>query len=325
MTYTHFQHQCTANFKIHNYSRANPALKEALKDLPRLAALASHETGWKIEGTVNVRVMTNAQMHAPSRKDSAIFFSKLNTSTQKHENSSKLLNRILYGKPMHIKYGQAISQNEILINSEHTYLRDPEKGLKATLLHEFVHIAQLQNTPIKTKLDEALKSNLTLKAAEGIKSDAYKATSSAVGGIKYAQEGQATYIQNKALEEGKIESSEAFINSHTASDKHTSLKSKIRSYASYYNSSQYNPYTLGEQEIKKTLEKHSEHPPTEVIKKLFDAYSNDIIRSEINKSKELPDKRNLLIHLSNHITLITSFCKSVHLGRQLIKNQQTKG
>ena len=69
MAYTHFQHQCTANFKIHDYSRATPALKIALKDLPRLAALASHETGFPIKGTIDIRILHTEDTRKESEKD----------------------------------------------------------------------------------------------------------------------------------------------------------------------------------------------------------------------------------------------------------------
>ena len=325
MHFTNFEHQCTANFKIHNYSRANPALQEALKDLPRLAALASHETGWKIEGTINIRILNSKNLRdTQAQYVHKNYISNLNTHVQKHVDTSQFICRLLYGKKNHHRTaGTTLNANNVLINAEPILTEDVELAAKRTILHELVHIAQYQNTDTGTQNAAINKAKRHVISTQGLRSKSLNAICTASNKLAQIHEGHARYIENKAAKEGKIESSGQFLIPMTSAPLNLlgPIK-KLRTYASIYLASISDPYTLGENYIKQQMESLPEIDSKQVMQDLFKENFTAPVQDEINASNTAADKQHLLIHLSNHALTALQFFQLAYEGRKLVKSKQ---
>ena len=203
--------QSTITFTIKNEEKASPAMKEALKDLPRLAAMVAHDTGWDLSGhsVVNVKPKADSFKYVTGKRkvfdqDILSRVEKLALSIEK-----QMTNRLagFSKKKMPTAGFKDLYSNDIMI-FHCNEIEDVELEYKKTLYHELVHVAQDQNKsllnipannnanaithirPIK-KEDKAL-----LKSFEELENQRLEVV-----------EGHAQYLQDKATDEGRITSS----------------------------------------------------------------------------------------------------------------------
>ena len=243
MTFPQFPHQCTAHFKIHNYSRATPALQEALKDLPRLAALASHETGLPITGEVDIRIMThNSAKHSMRSKYLKSFVPLIGAkNTQRMINHEEKFNKLIYGKGVTVAGTTNPVKKELsLINTSGHH--DPELHLKETIFHEMVHIAQ-QSTTLTHQYQRIAHASTKAAYVSLNRKDARKLNAKA-NFLRKIIEGQANYLTKKVINEEKITSSLEFINSDRQPKKPTILNT-MRYYYAYEAAKKEDPYIEG--------------------------------------------------------------------------------
>ncbi|MEC8009323.1 MAG: hypothetical protein VX185_00965 [Pseudomonadota bacterium] len=197
MLQTDFEHQCTATFKILNEEKATPVMKQALKDLPRLAALVSHETGWPITGEIKINLAEPHVLKNDMRTNfinthySEVGLKKISTSYNKKDFMEKLLglkNKILAGYVRH-------NTNVIhLLNSnKHYFNPTTQRGI---ITHELTHIAQDQNTSLVKQRTVAAKS-IALAQLKGIDDKKVAKLESSSEKLSMITEGQATYVENK--------------------------------------------------------------------------------------------------------------------------------
>lgn len=203
--------QSTITFTIKNEEKASPAMKEALKDLPRLAAMVAHDTGWDLSGHSVISVKPKADSFKYLTGKRRVCDKDILSRTEKIAISleRKMTNRLagFSKKTIPLKGFKDLYSNNIMI-FHHDDIPDVELDYKKTLYHELVHVAQdqaksLLNIPANNnanaithirpikKEDKAL-----LKSFEDLENQRLEII-----------EGHAQYLQDKATDEGRITSS----------------------------------------------------------------------------------------------------------------------
>lgn len=294
MTLPQFPHQCTAHFKIHNYSRATPALQKALEDLPRLAALASHETGLPITGEVDIRIMTHKSAKKTMRSETMKSFTPLigAKNAQRKVSNQEMFNTLVYGKAATYAGTTNPVKKEIsLINtSAH---RDPELRFKEVIFHEMVHIAQ-QSTALSNQYHKIAHASTKAAYVSLNRKDARKLYKKANFLSKIA-EGQANYLTKKVMNEGKITSSPEFINSDRQPQKQTILN-KMRYYYAYEAAKKEDPYIEGALMYKDALMKDVQNNTTDNVQGLLNTNHLEDIAHILKKIDDKPVKNRNIQH-----------------------------
>ncbi len=135
-------------FTLHNKEQASPALKEALDDLPRLAALASKDTGWPIKGILPVRVVNSSEVSKFLNQDALERIISVVKESEIDTVKSKLSPTIFTRIFSSLLMGAYLPGSKQVIVAN----RDRNKKLtadyyKSCLYHELIHVAQDQNHP----------------------------------------------------------------------------------------------------------------------------------------------------------------------------------
>ena len=186
-------------------TQADANVREALKALPRLAKLASKETGWPVLGTLTVRA-TNADR-----------FKRINAQVDRDNNNTNL-NQI-NGNPLDGHISSQMEQSQAMAEDGHAFFSTatatmPDQivlnidnirqrkmtadDIKSTLLHELIHYAQSQNNHELFKTIGVLQASASkAEYVFGRNSKEARKLNNAVDLRLQRLEGQATYIQEK--------------------------------------------------------------------------------------------------------------------------------
>jgi len=316
MAFTNFQHQCTANFKIHDYSRATPALKEALKDLPRLAALASHETGFPIKGTIDIRIFHPEDMRKERKRNLNQILSKnLTPSDNKFVKRSELIRRLLLGANKGFyAYGETKDKNTLLLNTTPKNTPDIELEFKKTIFHEFVHIGQLQNTSCSQHQENVVSAAIRSRARHAHNHPATEKLHQTGGTIKCYIEGHARYYENKVLYEGKLGSSGQYTTRPMQQVPKLRLVDQIRDKFHLYQEQFGDFYSIGELEIKKIINENSDKAPKAVLLDKLNTDFSSGVQAEIDHSNMEPRGKNHIAHTLHYLDIVTSFIRDAYKG-----------
>ncbi len=186
------------SLEVHYPENASQNMKEALKDLPRIARLAMHDTDWPLEGRIAVHAFTAAKDMRDHHEQLASqliadIYTPEEIKTFKLTRPRSFQSQGSY----HQKTSKHIPQIAILNFSPNTP-QDQINYYKSTLYHEFIHATQLHNTE-SANHDYLNAHRLYNKAV--YKYGKFSKKANEIGLIIYkvkrAREGQAAFLQIK--------------------------------------------------------------------------------------------------------------------------------
>lgn len=186
------------NFSINAPSTVAQPVRQALDDLPRLAQLASNDTGWQIAGTIPVRVVSPDQVSSLIRDEvknlvspgfSSADWQKVEPILESKLGDSKALVKDVLG--IHLR-----STNELIVVDDPANRRLTSDSYKSTIYHELVHVAQFQNHPeyfssVQQLSQDSYKAALTY----GKDSKETQSVVDKVNSLMALVEGQPTHLQ----------------------------------------------------------------------------------------------------------------------------------